>query len=100
MNMTLGVPQRLLTNAADLSKAGKHADAIAEAKRALEINPRNEQPMYALAKIYAAAGDGKSAVAQLSMAIARQPRQWQAEAANDPAFQSLRSSEEFRQLIK
>jgi len=100
MNMTLGVPQRLLTSAADLSKADKHVEAIAEAKRALDINPRNEQAMYALAKIYAAAGDTKAALAQLSMAISRQPRQWKSEAATDPAFEKLRSSPEFQQLIK
>ncbi|MEP6782545.1 MAG: DUF1028 domain-containing protein, partial [Acidobacteriota bacterium] len=43
LSMTIGVPQRLLTNAGELSKAGKHAEAIAEAKKALDINPRNEQ---------------------------------------------------------
>ncbi len=100
LNMTLGVPQRLLTSAADLSKAGKHAEAIAEAKKSLEINPRNEQAMYALAKIYASAGDTKSALGQLSMAISRQPRQWKAEAATDPAFEKLRANAEFQKLIK
>lgn len=100
MNMTLGVPQRLLTSAAGLSKAGRHADAIAEAKKALEINPRNEQAMYALAKIYAAAGDSTNALGQLSMAITRQPRQWKADAANDPAFAGLKAMPEFQQLIK
>src|SRR5690349_21884023 len=69
LNMTMGVPQRLLTSAAEMSKAGKHADAIAEAKKALDINPRSEPAMYALAKIYAASGDTKNALAQLSMAI-------------------------------
>lgn len=100
MNMTLGVPQKLLTGAAGLSKAGKHAEAIAEAKKALEINPRSEPAMYALAKIYAAAGDNKSALEQLGMAISRQPRQWKAEAANDPAFEKLRTNADFQRLIK
>jgi uncharacterized Ntn-hydrolase superfamily protein len=100
LNMTMGVPQRLLTSAAEMSKAGKHADAIAEAKKALEINPRNEQAIYALAKIYAASGDTKNALAQLSMAISRQPRQWKAEAANDPAFEKMRAMPEFQRLIK
>ncbi len=57
LNMTTGVPNRLMTNAAALSKAGKHAEAIAEAKKALEINPRAETIMYGLAKLYAASGD-------------------------------------------
>src|SRR5689334_7311368 len=100
LNMTLGVPQRLLTSAAEMSKAGKHADAIAEAKKALLINPRNEQAMYALAKIYAASGDTKNALAQLSMAISRQPKQWKSEASNDPAFEKLRALPEFQRLIK
>mgnify|MGYP006273091433 CR=1 FL=1 len=100
LNMTMGVPQRLLASAADLSKAGKHAEAIAEAKKSLDINPRNEQAMYALAKIYAAAGDVKSALSQLSMAISRQSKQWKAEAANDPAFEKLRANAEFQKLIK
>jgi uncharacterized Ntn-hydrolase superfamily protein len=100
LNMTLGVPQKLLTSAADLSKAGKHTEAVAEARKALEINPRNEQAMYALAKIYAASGDTKLALEQLSMAISRQPRQWKAEASNDPAFEKMRSMPEFQRLIK
>jgi uncharacterized Ntn-hydrolase superfamily protein len=100
LNMTTGVPQRLLTSAAELSKAGKHADAVAEARKALDINPRNEQAMYALAKIYAASGDTKNALAQLSMAISRQPKQWKFEAANDPAFEKLRALPEFQRLIK
>ncbi|HEX8031122.1 MAG TPA: tetratricopeptide repeat protein [Vicinamibacterales bacterium] len=100
LNMTLGIPQRLLTSAAGLSKAGRHAEAAAEAKKALEINPRNEQAMYALARIYAASGDSKLAIEQLSMAISRQPRQWKAEAANDAAFEKLRAMPEFQRLIK
>lgn len=100
LNMTMGVPQRLLTSAAELSKAGKHADAIAEAKKALDINPRSEPAMYALAKIYAASGDTKNALAQLSMAISRQPRQWKFEASSDPAFEKLRALPEFQRLIK
>jgi uncharacterized Ntn-hydrolase superfamily protein len=100
LNMTMGVPQRLLTSAAELSKAGKHAEAVVEAKKALDINPRNEQAMYALARIHAAAGNSKAALEQLSLAIARQPRQWKAEAANDAAFASLGGSAEFQRLIK
>ena len=100
LNMTMGVPQRLLTSAAALSKAGKHADAVAEATRALEINPRNEQAMMALARIHAAAGNTAAAMEQLSMAIARQPKQWRSEAANDPAFERLRALPEFQRLIR
>jgi tetratricopeptide (TPR) repeat protein len=98
--MTTGVPNRLLTRSAELSKAGRHAEAIAEAKKALEINPRSEQAMYQLARRYAAAGERTQALGQLSMAIARQPKQWKAEAAADAAFESLRPTPEFQRLIK
>lgn len=98
--MTTGVPQRLLTSAAELSKAGKHDAAIADAKKALEINPRSEPAMYALAKIYAAQGNTTLALEQLSMAISRQPKQWKFEAGNDPAFEKLRAVPEFQRLIK
>ena len=56
--------------------------------------------MYALAQRYAAAGDTKRALEQLSIAIARQPKQWKFEAATDPAFEKLRSLPEFQRLIK
>ena len=100
LKMTIGVPQRLLTSAAELSKAGKHAEAAAAAKQALEINPRSEPAMYALAQIYARAGDTSLAVEHLSLAIARQPKQWKFEASNDAAFEQMRERPAFQQLIK
>jgi uncharacterized Ntn-hydrolase superfamily protein len=100
LSMTTGVPQRLLTSAAALSKQGKHAEAVTEARKALEINPRSEQAMYALARIHGAAGNTKLAIEQLSMAIARQPKQWKFEASTDAAFESLRALPEFQRLIK
>jgi tetratricopeptide (TPR) repeat protein len=98
--MTTGVPNRLLTRSAELSTQGKHAEAIEEAKKALEINPRSEQAMYQLARRYAAAGDTTWALEYLSRAIARQPKQWKFEAASDPAFETLRSMPAFQRLIK
>lgn len=98
--MTTGVPQRLLTSAAEHAKAGRHAEAIAEATRALEINPRSEPAMFALAKIHAAQGNARLALEHLSMAIARQPKQWKFEAGNDPAFDRIRASAEFQKLVK
>jgi uncharacterized Ntn-hydrolase superfamily protein len=99
LQMTTGVPGRLLTRSEELSKAGQHAEAIAEAQKALSINPRSEQVMYQLARRYAAAGQPAAAVEQLGRAIARQPRQWKHEAATDPAFAALRSRPEFQRLI-
>lgn len=100
LNMTTGVPQRLLTSAANLSKAGKYTEAIAAAQQALEINPRSEPAMVALARVYAAAGNTKLALEQLAQAIARQPKQWKFDAANDPAFEKLRALPEFQRLTK
>jgi uncharacterized Ntn-hydrolase superfamily protein len=100
LQMTTGVPNRLMTRATEWSNAGKHAEAIAEAKKALEINPRAETLMYGLAKLYAAAGDTKLALDQLSAAISRQPKQWKFEASNDPAFEKLRALAEFQRIIK
>jgi uncharacterized Ntn-hydrolase superfamily protein len=98
--MTTGVPNRLMTRASELSKTGKHAEAIAEAKKALEINPRAETVIYGLAKLHAAAGETKLALEHLAMAISRQPKQWKSEAANDPAFEKLRALPEFQRIIK
>ncbi len=98
--MTTGVPNRLMTSANELSKAGKHAEAIANAKKAIEINPRAETLMYGLAKLYAASGDTKLAMEQLGHAIARQPKQWKFEASNDPAFEKLRALPEFQKLVQ
>ena len=45
---------------------GKFAEAIAELKKALEINPRSEQLHYALAQRYAQAGDAANAMKWLA----------------------------------
>jgi len=100
LQMTTGVPNRLLARSAELSKEGKHAEAIAEAKKALDVNPRSEQAMYQIARRYAAAGDTRQALEYLSRAIARQPKQWKSEAASDPAFDVLKALPAFQRLIK
>jgi uncharacterized Ntn-hydrolase superfamily protein len=99
LNMTLGVPNRLTERSAQLAKEGKFAEAIAEQKKALEINPRNEQAMYALAQRYAQAGDTKQALEQLGHAIQRQPKQWKPQAAADPIFAKFANSTEFKRLV-
>jgi uncharacterized Ntn-hydrolase superfamily protein len=99
LNMTLGVPNKLTEHAAQLAKAGKFAEAIAEQKKALEINPRSEPTMYALAQRYAAAGDLKQALDQLKTAIGRQPKIWAPQAAADPVFAKMRDQVEFKKLV-
>ncbi len=99
MNMTLGMPNRLTERSAQLAKEGKFAEAIAEQKKAIAINPRAEQLMYALAQRYAQAGDAKLALEQLGHAIRRQPKQWKPQAAADPIFAPLKDLAEFKRLI-
>ena len=99
LQMTTGVPNRLTERSAQLAKEGKFAEAIAEQKKALEINPRNEPAMYALAQRYAQAGDTKQALEHLAHAIRRQPKQWKAQAATDPMFAKLAALPEFKKLV-
>jgi uncharacterized Ntn-hydrolase superfamily protein len=100
LNMTLGVPNRLTSQSAELAKAGKFVDAIATQKKALEINPRSEQLMYALAQRYAQAGDTRQALEHLGRAIRRQGKQWKVQASTDPIFAALKDNTEFRRLIQ
>ena len=100
LNMTLGVPVRMANRAAELAQQGRHADAIAELKGALEINPRGETLMYALAQQYAQAGQPREALRPLGEAIRRQPHIWRAQAAKDPLLEGLRNLPEFGRLLQ
>ena len=97
--MTTGVPNRLTQNAEKLAAEGRFTEAIAETRKALEINPRSEQLHYALAQRYAQAGDTPNAIKWLGTAIARQPKQWKPRAIEDPIFAKLRETQEFKRLI-
>jgi uncharacterized Ntn-hydrolase superfamily protein len=99
LGMTLGEPQRLSSRAGDLSKAGRHPEAIATALQALAINPRSEAAMYALARCYAQAGQVSAALEYLGTAIRRQPAQWKAQAADDAVFAPLKADPAFQRLI-
>jgi uncharacterized Ntn-hydrolase superfamily protein len=100
LQMTQGVPTQITERSAQLAKQGKLAEAIAEQKKALEINPRAETLIYALAQRYAQAGETKLALEQLGRAIQRQPKQWKALAAVDPAFARMQELPAFRKLIE
>jgi tetratricopeptide (TPR) repeat protein len=100
LNMTMGVPARLMTRAGELAKDGKQAEAIVELKKALEINPRAENVMYALAQRHAQAGQPDQALGFLETAIKRQPHIWKRQAAADPLFQGLRETPRFKQLVQ
>jgi len=100
LQMTQGEPARLTERSAQLAKDGKFAEAVAEQKKALVINPRAENLIYALAQRYAQAGDTARALEQLAVAIKRQPRQWKAQAAADPVFAKIKDQPAFAQLVK
>lgn len=100
LNMTTGVPNRLTEHAAELAKQGKFAEAIGEQKKALEINPRAEPSMYALAQIYAQSGDTRNALATLAEPIRRQPAVWKPRAAADPVFEKMKALPEFQALVR
>jgi uncharacterized Ntn-hydrolase superfamily protein len=99
LHMTTGVPNRITERSSALAKEGKFAEAIAEQKKALEINPRSEQLQYALAQRYAQAGQQTSALAMLAQAIARQPKVWKPRAAQDAVFAKFKDSAEFKRLV-
>lgn len=100
LDMTLGVPNSLTERAATLANGGQHAEAIRLQQQALAINPRSEALMYALAQRYAQAGDTARALEQLGAAIARQPKQWKAQAADDPVFARLKGDPAFQTLVR
>ena len=100
LQMTQGEPARLTERSAQLAKDGKFAEAVAEQKKALVINPRAENLIYALAQRYAQAGDTAHALEQLAVAIKRQPRQWRAQAAADPVFAKIKDQPAFAQLVR
>ena len=97
--MTNGSINRITERATTLAKEGKFTEAIAEQKKALEINPRSEQAMYSLASLYAQAGDARNAIALLTQAIQRQPKVWKPRAQEDAVFAQMRNTPEFQRLI-
>jgi tetratricopeptide (TPR) repeat protein len=99
LNITLGVPRTLTDRAAELAKAGKFDAAIAEQKKALEIQPNSDTLHYALAQRYAQAGQPLMALVPLREAIRLHPNLAR-EAARDPLFAGLRDLGEFKRLVQ
>jgi uncharacterized Ntn-hydrolase superfamily protein len=97
--MTTGVPNQLTERAAKLASEGKFAEAIAEQKKALEINPRQENLHYALAQRYAQAGDVQNAMKSLQEAVRRQPKVLAPRALEDPLFAKLRDLPDFKRIV-
>ncbi|MFA5183523.1 MAG: tetratricopeptide repeat protein [Syntrophales bacterium] len=76
---------------------GKYNEAIVDLSKAIELNPRDVLAYYNRGKTYSLIGDSTRAVQDLSKAIKLHPdaRSF----ADDPAFDNIRNTPEFRQLI-
>jgi len=90
-----GTHTRLSTQ---LAGEGKFAEAIAEQKKAIELNPHSEQVHYNLAVRYAQAGELLNAFAKLQDAIKMQPN-LKKQAATEKAFDKLKDFVEFKRLV-
>ncbi|MGH9141560.1 MAG: DUF1028 domain-containing protein, partial [Vicinamibacterales bacterium] len=99
LNISLGLPRTLTDRSADLARAGQFDAAIAEQKKALEIQPNSDTLHYALAQRYAQAGKPLLALVPLREAIRLHPNLAR-EAAKDALFTGLRDLGEFKRLIQ
>jgi uncharacterized Ntn-hydrolase superfamily protein len=98
LNINLGTPRKLTDHAAELAKAGKFDDAIAEQKKALEIQPNSDIFHYALAQRYAQAGQPLQALVPLREAIRLHPNLAR-QAIADPIFEKLRDNTEYKRIV-
>jgi uncharacterized Ntn-hydrolase superfamily protein len=89
LQITKRVPAQHTERAAKLAAEGKFADAIAEQKLALAIQPHSDTLHYALAQRYAQAGERQQALASLAEAVRLHPN-LRKQAAVDPIFVRLR----------
>jgi uncharacterized Ntn-hydrolase superfamily protein len=98
LNINLGVPRTLTDRAAALAGAGKFDQAIAEQRKALDIQPNSDTLHYALAQRYAQADQPLQALVPLREAIRLHPNLAR-QAAADPIFAKMRDLPEFKRLV-
>jgi uncharacterized Ntn-hydrolase superfamily protein len=98
LNINLGVPRKLTEQAAELAGKGKFDEAIAEQRKALDIQPNSDTLHYALAQRYAQADRPLQALVPLREAVRLHPNLAR-QAAADPIFAKLRDMAEFKRLI-
>jgi len=99
LNISLGTPKKLTDRSAELAQAGKFDDAIAEVRKALDIQPNSDVLHYALAQRYAQAGQPLMALVPLREAIRLHPNLAR-QAAEDPIFTKMRELAEFKRLVR
>jgi uncharacterized Ntn-hydrolase superfamily protein len=96
--MNMGMAGRLTQLSTQLAQQGKFAEALAEQKKSVEMNPANAQAHYALAQRYAQAGEYLNALLSLQEAIRMQPN-LKSEAAKNTAFDKMKEMVEFKRAV-
>jgi uncharacterized Ntn-hydrolase superfamily protein len=81
-----------------LAKEGNLAEAIAEDKIALQMNPKNEQINYKLAVFYARSGEYLNSLQFLTAALQKQ-KKLKMDIAEEAAFAKMKDMPEFRRLL-
>lgn len=95
LNITLAGRQSQLSGR--LAAEGKHAEAIEAQKKAVGMNPTDDQLVYGLAQRYAQAGDAANAASSLQKAIEAHAG-WRALAERNPVFDNIRSDPAFQKV--
>ncbi len=81
-----------------LAQQGKFAEAIAQQKKAVDMNPKSDALHYALAQRYAQAGEYLNALTELEIA-AKMLRRYKEQAARDPVFEKMQQFVEFKRFL-
>jgi len=81
-----------------LATEGKFPEAIEAQKKAISMNPNDDQLVYGLAQRYAQSGDAANAVKTLRQAIAKHAG-WKTLAGRNVNFDRIKNDPEFKKLI-
>ena len=81
-----------------LATEGKFPEAIEAQKKAISMNPNDDQLVYSLAQRYAQSGDAPNAVKTLRQAIAKHAG-WKTLAGRNVNFDKIKNDPEFKKLI-
>lgn len=96
LNISLAGRQSQLSG--QLAGQGKFTEAIEAQRKAIAMNPTDDQLVYGLAQRYAQAGDAANAVKTLKQAIAKHAG-WKTLAGRNPNFEKIKNDADFRKLI-
>ncbi len=96
--MNVRLSRRHSARANQLVEEGKLAEALEEAKKAVQMRPRSEQLHFRLAELYADSGELLNALMSLAESIRITPR-LKVDAAESPSFQALEDMVEFQRLV-